>query len=46
MAISGQTISQFHPTGADKGKAITVKVTGTRAGYATATVESAPVTIG
>ena len=44
--ISGATTSAYTPAPADVGKVIRVEVTGTKAGYAPATEESAPTTRG
>ncbi|WP_156465852.1 MULTISPECIES: hypothetical protein [unclassified Rathayibacter] len=45
-AISGATAASYTPVAADKGKVVTVKVTGTKAGYTTVTVAGAVKTIG
>lgn len=42
VAIRGATRSSYRLTSADAGKQITVRVTGRRSGYATATMTSAP----
>lgn len=44
-AISGATHSTYTLTASDKGKSITVKVTGTKTGYLTATKTSAAVVV-
>ncbi|MDQ7994027.1 MAG: hypothetical protein REI45_15260, partial [Propionicimonas sp.] len=45
IAIKGATKSSYKTTSADAGRQVSVKVTGKRSGYTTATRTSAPVTI-
>ncbi len=44
--IQGATASTYSTTQADAGKAVSVRVTGTKAGYTSATATSAAVTVG